>query len=238
MSNIEGNPETGDLETAQKLIAPGETILAIYRAGPDNAKNATLQPFACLACPCFWPHAIVCCPCIVAGFLNAKAYFEGTMHIVTDKSLYRHTDTAPPCPCLPTTGRESGSQPLADITSFGSDMPGAACGKQCCPTTKIVLGVGQGSVLANCGGSKHVPSSQCMILLPNPEEALAFIRNAKEQAPGQQAMGHSFAMPATVVGAPAQDATQKILGLKQMLDAGAITQEEFDDKKKEIMDRM
>jgi len=53
-------------------------------------------------------------------------------------------------------------------------------------------------------------------------------------APGQ----HMMATPATAVVIGAQDVTQKIMSLKQLLDAGALTQEEFDAKKQQLMDQM
>ncbi|CAK0850239.1 unnamed protein product, partial [Prorocentrum cordatum] len=53
-------------------------------------------------------------------------------------------------------------------------------------------------------------------------------------APGQ----HMMAAPATAVVIGAQDVAQKIMSLKQLLDAGALTQEEFDAKKQQLMDQM
>ncbi|CAK0880607.1 unnamed protein product [Prorocentrum cordatum] len=53
-------------------------------------------------------------------------------------------------------------------------------------------------------------------------------------APGQ----HMMAAPATAVVIGAQDVAQKITSLKQLLDAGALTQEEFDAKKHQLMDQI
>ncbi|CAK0861895.1 unnamed protein product [Prorocentrum cordatum] len=53
-------------------------------------------------------------------------------------------------------------------------------------------------------------------------------------APGQ----HMMAAPTTAVVIGAQDVAQKIMSLKQLLDAGALTQDEFDAKKQQLMDQV
>ena len=87
---IMGNPSQEDIDMAMKLIMPGEQIVAILRNSQKNINNSSLQPLACLLClPCFWPHALLCSPCICCGCQSNRAVLAATVYVITDKSIHR-----------------------------------------------------------------------------------------------------------------------------------------------------
>ena len=114
------------------------------------------------------------------------------------------------------------------------------CGQQCFPTKFVVLGLPMGHPLAKLGGgnsNKHMPHTKMALLVDDPAQAATMIREAKDK---------STTVPVTVAGAalmPMQmerpeDPAEAIGKLKSLVDAGAITQEEFDSKKAELLSRM
>lgn len=163
------------------------------------------------------------------------------MYVVTDKNLYQQVDAKAGGFG---TGRDSGFVPLHNINSIGTDMPGLAFGQNCCPITQLTLGVPPGSAIANSGGGNHdgivIPHRQCVMLVDEPEEAMKLIREAKANAESVPAPVQ-LVMP-TILGQaannPRASGFTKIQQLKQLLDAGAITQEEFDEKKRETLNDM
>ena len=83
-----GAPEWA-MQRAQALVTDGETIQAVWTISDENGSNAVKQPLACLACPCFWVHALICSPCIVAYYYSTKAALRTMVYVLTDKRLYR-----------------------------------------------------------------------------------------------------------------------------------------------------
>ena len=254
---IHGNPTPEDEELAKSLIAPDETILAVLRASSDNTYNAAMQPIGCIAMlPCFWPHAVILSPCICMAVQSGLAVLNATLYVVTNRNIYRHVGDA--TTCCPIPGKSSGQQDLASINSVGTDMPGAACGQQCFPTKKIVLGVAPGSVLANAGGSKHTPNNRIMIFVDDPDEVMRIVREAKEalgpmgmgmnpaamgmmmmgMAPQQQVVQQTTTQVVQATAVPqgmemergGEDAFEQIAKLKKLLDMGAISQAEVNTR--------
>lgn len=251
---VHGDPPDWALERARALIAPGETILGVYTVSEKNRHGAVLAPVTpLLVLPCFWPHACILSPCLCSCLYASNAYMKGIIMVVTDKRVYRSVDNSnagskPPC-CV--TGKDSADLPLSDINSIGQDNPGKMCGIQLLPTTQVVLGTPMGHPLATAGGSKHTPPSKAMIYCEDPESTMRLIREAKEALAQQaqqpimmvQPANVGVVMPGQVVAPVAQpmemvredDPMTQIKKLKELLDMGAISQGEFDEKKNELM---
>ena len=158
-----------------------------------------------------------------------------TVYVLTDKRLYQSLDKPVAAVCI-TQGVDSGDVELKDINSVGQDMPGMQCGQQCFPTKFVVLGLPMGHPLGG-NSNKHMPHTKMALLVDDPPQAATMIREAKDK---------STTAPVTVAGTaltPMQmerpeDPAEAIGKLKSLLDAGAITQEEFDGKKAELLSRM
>ena len=81
------------------------------------------------------------------------------------------------------------------------------------------------------------------MFVQNPDEARKLLMAAKNAFVGSSA-GGSFAggiiAPGSVQMAIAEKKSpgEKLVKLKELLDIGAVTQEEFDSKKKELLSRM
>merc|ERR1712167_484389 len=104
------------------------------------------------------------------------------------------------------------------------------CGRNCAPTTQIVVGLPLGHPLATHGGSKHVPHNKMVIYVEDTSEAANLIREAQAVAAGT--MNAAAAMPtaqmAMPVAAPAvpvemtrETPVETLKNLKEMLDIGA-----------------
>ena len=227
------------MQRAQGLVSSGETILAVWTISDENRENSIKQPLATLALlPCFWPHAICCAPCICSCLHSQNEAMKTMVYVLTDKRLYQSLDKPVAAVCI-TQGVDSGDVELKDINSVGQDMPGMQCGKQCFPTKFVVLGLPMGHPLAKLGGgnNKHTPHTKMALLVDDPAQAATMIREAKDK---------STTVPVTVAGAalmPMQmerpeDPAEATGKLKSLVDAGAITQEEFDSKKAELLSRI
>ena len=225
----------GALQRAQGLVRSGETILAVWTISDENRENALNQPLAVLALPCLWPPFLLCAPCIWSCMHDQNEAMKTAVYVLTDKRLYQSIDKPVG------TARwwvDNGDVELKDINSVEQDLPGPCdCDQQCCPVKAVVLGLPMGHPLAKLGGSKYTPATKMVLLVDDPPQAATMIREAKDK---------STTAPVTVAGTaltPMQmerpeDPAEAIGKLKSLLDAGAITQEEFDGKKAELLSRM
>ena len=231
-----GAPDGPDwaVQRAQGLVSSGETILAVWTISDENRKNALKSRLACLACPCFWPHAILCAPCICATLHSQNEAMKTIVYVLTNKRLYQSLEKPVAVVCC-SQGIDNGDVELKDINSVGQDMPGMQCGQQCCPTKFVVVGLPMGHPLAKLGGTKHTPATKMALLVDDPPQAATMIREAKDA---------STTAPVTVgVATPMEmerpeDPAESIRKLKTLLDAGALTQDEFDAKKAELLSRL
>lgn len=237
---------------ARQVTAPNESILAVWRVNEQDRSNAAYSIFpAPLLLPCFWPHLCVLSPCVCAAVSAQYAILKGTLYFLTNKNLGVIVDAAiGPCGVCMRTGVDSGSMPLTEIRSVGINAKGGgAC--LCCPFSALMVGTPLGSPLANFGGGKGRAASTLRMVVADPDEAAAMIRAAKDTCALDAAAGGAMAMmqamqrqPGGMVppvgmtaGAPATalDPAAKIMQLKGLLDAGAISQGEYDRKKVDLL---
>jgi len=226
------------MQRAQGLVSSGETILAVWTISDENRTNAIKQPLAMLACPFFWPHAILCAPCICACIDSQNEAMKTMVYVLTNKRLYQSLDKPVARVCF-SQGVDSGDVEFRDINSVGLDMPGAGLGQQCFPTKFVVIGLPVGHPLAKLGGSKHHLHTKMALLVDDPAEAARMIREAKDSASaGLATMVVAGAAVAPMQMERSEDPVEAITKLKKLLDNGAITQAEFDAKKKELLGRL
>ena len=173
----------------------------------------------------------------------------GTMYIITTKGIYRQINAegkmicCNPGMCMPEhhlhlyrrhlccSGRDSSQIEFSDINSVSADLPGNMCnGEQCWPTTKVVLGVPQGSPMANAGATKHQPANKTIIYVEDAEKAMKLIRDTKAKSEmARNAPPVQMAMPL------AEDPLEQIKKLAGLRDAGVISESEFQEKKDQLM---
>ena len=233
------------VERARKIVQPGENILAIYTISTDNLTNAAIQPFALfMVCPCLWPHALFCSPCLLGAYFGNKAILESAVYVLTDKRLYRSIDvqnSPGSCACHP--GKDSGDVMLKDIQGVGIDLPGVVIANQCLPVKQVIVALPLGHPLAHIGGTKRVPPNKLAIYIDDPEQAAQIIRGAMDAA------NSSAAQPVVVAGAQViapvapmgmemerEDPMTQLKKLKELLDMEALTQAEFEAAKGPLLD--
>jgi len=240
-AGIPGDAPQWAVDRAQQLVSAGESILAVYVISDDNRCAAIKQPFALLVCPLFWIHALVLSPCICAFCYNQNAIMKSTVYVVTDRRIYKSIDGDVAICCCCNQGKDSGDVTLQDITGVGIDMPGMNC---CCQLKYASVSLPFGHPMACAGGGKHVPHTKMPMLVDDPEATVRVIRAAKDALGGvPMAQGYHAGVVQSVPGVvvePMQmergeDPIEKITKLKKLLDAGAITQEEFDEKKSTLL---
>ena len=77
------------------------------------------------------------------------------------------------------------------------------------------------------------------MLVDNPQEVIQLLRSAKDaliSAP--QLVVVTTAMPIAPMEMGRDDPTEQLAKLKKLLDAGAITEEEYEEKRKPYVDRL
>lgn len=140
------------------------------------------------------------------------------------------------------TGKDSGQVGLNEIKSIvvNNAASGLCAGFS---TSTLDVQVPYGSPVANSGGSSDKSPGTFKMFVQNPDEARKLLMAAKNAFVGSSA-GGSFAggiiAPGSVQMAIAEKKSpgEKLVKLKELLDIGAVTQEEFDSKKKELLSRM
>jgi len=227
------------MQRAQGLVSSGESILAVWTVSDENRENGIKGSLATmLAFPCAWPFLIIQAPCICQMLHDSNEAMKTTVYVLTDKRLYQDFGKPHVEVCC-SKGLNSGDVELKDINSVTQDLQSDQyqCCQECYPTKFVVLGLPVGHPLATLGRTKHTPATKMVLAVDDPPQVATMIREAKDK---------STTAPVTVVGAALtpmqmerpQDPAEAIIKLKTLLDAGAITQDEFDSKKAELLSRM
>ena len=107
---------------------------------------------------------------------------------------------------------------------------------------QVIVSLPLGHPLATAGGqnsSEHRSGMHMQILVDNPQEVIQLLRSAKDaliSAP--QLVVVTTAMPIAPMEMGRDDPTEQLAKLKKLLDAGAITEEEYEEKRKPYVDRL
>ena len=216
-----------DLRVVTQKCAQDEKVIAVWRIPKEKQSTAacSMMPLALFYLPCFWPHALILSPCLCAGYCAANASVKGTTYALTDRNFIRIADFD--CYGCYKSGSDSAATALSDIKAISVNAKASGC-TACCSVDALHIGVPAGSPAANYGGRKHVPHSQIRCLMDDPENVRSMINSAKQNQ-------NSLFAPETQAMEASQTAAEKILGLKTLLDAGAITQSEYELKKGELL---
>lgn len=245
---MNGVPQWAE-DRAKSIVMPEETILGIYTISDKNRRNAVRSPLAMMLwCPLFWPLLIFASPCMLTSMSVQSAILKSTVYVITDKRLYKSIDPAEVGNACFMPGRDSGDVLLQDITGVYLDMPSRVMGKKVLPVQQVIVNLPIGHPLADpipTDSEYGMEIRTCMhMLVDDPQEVINVLRKAKDTEQSQpQPVVISNTVPGTAVpenrtNQNIQDSYDVLLKLKELLDAGAITQEEYDEKKKIQLRRM
>lgn len=232
MATIAGRPTADDVALARRIVNAGEEPLVVLRPDDDTAAACRTNDLMAQA-----PLAVVLVPCLPLWCLDWKHVKESILTqltIVSDKTLYRQMTKRSIC------GDEfiEAQMPLHQVNAASVATVSRCCSQE----TYLVLGVPPGSPMANAGGGGRLPADQARILVNSSgsDEVLKAISAARDgPAVVAQVMTRDGAeMGPTLQQQQQQSPAEKILEIKGLLDAGAITQAEYDAKKADLLHRL
>uniref|UniRef100_A0A7S0LGY0 SHOCT domain-containing protein n=1 Tax=Coccolithus braarudii TaxID=221442 RepID=A0A7S0LGY0_9EUKA len=227
-NKLPGNGTADDIARAKAVVAPNETILAVWRCPKEEAFNAMCGTTPILIC--FW------CPVVWCSALPAKAIYESTIYVLTEQNLYRDIgDFSCSCVRVPPVRAQIALGEINMTTISVKENYGTECFGACFPVSALYFNTPSGHAFANFGASKHRPANQTMIVMGGDKgfaEAICDLIKDKVQSAG-------VASPVPVsIEMARDDPTETIAKLKSLLDSGAITQDEFDQQKAEQLSRL
>ena len=216
---VAGNHTADDLALARTLIESDETILAVNKVSAEQAaatRTNDLLPQCPLAIMCFPLSPLYC-----ADWWSVKSTIMSRIQVVTTAAVYQQQTSYSVCGNQAISAR----LPIAEVNSTAV----ASVNRCTSQETYVVLGVPPGSPMANDGGgggSRPGAPMRARMLIDTSfaEGFVAAIESARGPAcPSVQVM---------------ERPTTQIAELKDLLDAGGITQAEFDAKKAELLQRL
>mmetsp|Transcript_9011 Transcript_9011/g.16892 ORF Transcript_9011/g.16892 Transcript_9011/m.16892 type:complete len:346 (+) Transcript_9011:1100-2137(+) len=129
-SGIIGNATAEDIEWVKKKVGndAGE-ILAVFAPGPEISSRVAYMQFKTLAMlPCFWPHMIMCCPCLWLSAANNERFLQNTLYVVGSEGIFTvvkdHTPVC--CGCI-STGNDYTFLPWDQVVTVNVDNQGQGC---------------------------------------------------------------------------------------------------------------
>ena len=244
-------------QRAKQIVPDDERIIMIWKPTRQQAADAVYSDHCKhVANPCNWPCQLIGGPCIVACLRQQINRDMNTLVVLTDRKIYRQVDRQVSC-----TGCgahvPSGEVDLFYVHSVwagrhrgfdGQHIDSRSICDACCatPVAFVTLGLPPSHLLATYGATKRSPHHNKTFILvgDDREEATAATKLILETKSGTMRAGAASAplVDAVAVGPGTQTMErsgdgplEKIEKLKGLLDIGALTQEEFDEKKAALM---
>jgi len=188
-----------------------------------------------LAVPCLLPLAIISCPFLVPLTIAVINSVKAQYWILTEYELTVVSKDHDAC-CIPgcwRTGNVVKNIPLENITDCGQDTKGRGCGNICFSDLPRIY---VDTAKSRCTAEKEAQG----IGLANYE---SFIREVLNQRDIVKGRGEGLAYGDPVVTAMTIDdrssgrpAEERIKEIKSLYDNGILTREEYDQKRKDIID--
>eukprot|EP00944_MAST-04C_sp_MAST-4C-sp1_P006085 g6085.t1 len=242
-----GNPTNELLLRAQKLVGPDETILGVVRNSKKNCRNNCYQQGGCFCVtPCLWPFyaGAGLAFCGACCFLDKYLVFQSEIFVFTDQKIYIDIGNKG-TRCLaqadwtsPEDGLCGKARPPVGILEYSEirnivtdNPPKQTIFANCFPQNAACLYINNARLSTHSGETKN--RNMRPIWVDDPEALNEFIMKTVEEV--------------TETGNPSEiemtrghedDPYKALKKLKELLNDGIITQEEFDSKKADIMSRM
>eukprot|EP00316_Scyphosphaera_apsteinii_P009920 CAMPEP_0119314770 /NCGR_PEP_ID=MMETSP1333-20130426/34001_1 /TAXON_ID=418940 /ORGANISM="Scyphosphaera apsteinii, Strain RCC1455" /LENGTH=256 /DNA_ID=CAMNT_0007319967 /DNA_START=79 /DNA_END=849 /DNA_ORIENTATION=+ len=248
--DVDGRAPSWALQRARQIVSQSEIIKAVYVVSDKNCKNILNVHFlGPMFVPCCLPFSILTSPCGYMAYKSSEAHLKSTVYIVTDKRFYISIDdglgkiTCNNCTC---SGQffylKGGNVALSDIYGMSPERlmtteVECSCAKGLFPIEQVILALPQGHPLAAYGASRYSGANKAIIYVDNPQAVIQLLQSSKDGTASPLAILTAAAVPEAMEidrEAPAE----KIKKLKDLLDIGAVTQAEFDEKKKVLLNKM
>lgn len=178
--------------------------------------------------PCFWPHMLVCLPCLCVGRVSAANAMRSQYWILTERELKVITLDYQVC-CVATSGTKVKSIPLENITDCGVDAVGKGCLNDCFdPLPSMYV-----DTASSGAGSREAVG----VALAEYRTFIQKILDQRDIVKGTVASG------AVVVAEPMQrggdtakgSAADRMNQAKELYDGGLISESEYEKKRKDIL---
>jgi hypothetical protein len=193
-----------------------------------------------LVCPCFWPHLLLLWPCMWSASTNLRNTARSQYWILTEQELRIISLDHDTC-CIPgcvKSGVNCKTIPLENITDAGLDATGTGCLNKCAgdlPTIYIDTASSGGNATTSVG---HEATG---LALANYE---SFIRQILDSRDAYKAGHRSGPTPMSMervdnagyVGG--KSSAERIADIKELHESGILFQQEYDQKRKEIISSM
>lgn len=238
---------------AQQCIAADETIIDIFTISEEAAKAEAMDKLhiRLLLCPLFWLHGLCCGPFMYSFYFQHVKERMNTIFILTDRRLYRSVDVEaagpPSCLGVGTGSRDSGDVLLSDIKGIAVSHPEACSSSKAVVEVRMPPGHPLCPVAMGESGGRRAHQFPLSIPCDDAEAVVQKIRAAQNAQ--RTAQRNAQAYTPTVIAEPIAvqpmeiareevDPMTTIKKLKELLDMGAITQAEFDQKKQEALSKI
>lgn len=231
----------------------GTRIVAWTRVNDDENTNLfgyyCSRTFGLAVLPCFWPHLIILSPCLCANQIAAVNAARNQYWILTETELKVVTMDHDTC-CIPgcvSSGNQIKSIPLENITDCGINAKGSGCLNQCAvdlptiyvdtassgPASREAVGVG---LFQSHDFVQKILQQRSIVKGTGTVEMTGATATATPVIPSYT-IGDRGETTAVNTGSNTnKSAEDRILEAKQLLEKGLITQEEFENKRRAIIE--
>jgi hypothetical protein len=210
-----------------------------------NLENK-LEQYACcrtfgplVVCPLFWPHLLILWPCLWSAATKVENAARSQYWILAEQELRIVSLDHDGC-CIPgcvKSGVNCKAIPLENITDAGLDATGNGCINACAGDLPTIY-VDTASSGSTASGVGHEATG---LALANYESFIRQILDGRDaykagHRSGPSAMSMQRVDNAGYVGG--KSSAERIADIKEFLESGILTQQEYDQKRKEIISSM
>lgn len=181
----------------------------------------TFGPF--LVLPCFWPHLILCCPCLWMKQWLSELDIRNTYWILTehDVKIFRRGFG---CCCCYKSGDSLLSIPLTQITDCGIQTPAEGCCGECVDSLSTIPTIYIDTASSPKEGKLHEAVGHGLAGYEWFMSAILYQRECQRR---------QVTMPVMERGDP-ETVERRIQKINHLLECGVMTKEEYDRKRQEI----
>jgi hypothetical protein len=185
--------------------------------------------------PCFWPHLIICCPCLFAIKVSTERTINNTFWVLTETDLKVIVKNHDSC-CVPGcyhVGDAVKSIPYENITDCGTTSPSKGCLGDCAaiPTIYVDTASSYGSSSTDSNGPKHEAVGYG---LAGYDWIVTEILARRDALKGRKYTQQGMAMSNMDRGTN-ESVESRMQKIKELHKLGMISTEEFEKKREEII---
>jgi hypothetical protein len=231
-------------ENVMKWMGPNsvkpEDVIGWFTVPVEQHENIACQPYRQFICPCFWPCAVICFPCLAMQYCSVMKTLPTVTYIVTKKAVMQFKEDIGPCANLCKGGRDNTITHFDKMQAITSDnMENGMCVcATCCAVPKVSITL---STMHSTGG-KHprMVNDMVYVFCQDPDSSAAFLRSVMDEREDiiHGIGGHQKHVIIDGGGSSTPNITDQIRALDALRDDGILTDAEFDAKKTELLAKM